>query len=131
MFMETASKIKPEFFQVLMEEIEETFGKRVSTSRDCIQLSEDIYFKTSYTINPNTLRRCFGLVKADYPPSSGTLNILSRYCGFDSVEDLLSLRKAKAKGNVTQVKAVHDYIVGMFKATPVRESNDETFLGLV
>jgi hypothetical protein len=129
--METATKIKPELFQVLIEEIEETFGKRVSTSRDCIQLSEDIYFKTSYTINPNTLRRCFGLVKADYPPSSGTLNILSRYCGFDSFEEMLSLRKARAAGNITQAKAVHDYIVALFKATPVRQSNDETFLGLV
>ncbi|HWJ91603.1 MAG TPA: hypothetical protein VNR87_10865, partial [Flavisolibacter sp.] len=129
--MESTYKSKPELFQVLVEEIEETFGKRVSTSRDCIQLCEDIYFKTSFSINPNTLRRCFGLVKADYPPSSSTLNILSRYCGFDSVEEILSLRKARANNNAGQAKAIHDYIVALFKTSTVKEPIDETFLGLV
>jgi len=122
-------KVQP--FTQLIEEVEEVFGRRVSSSRDCIQLSEEIYFRTSFRINPNTLRRFFGLVKADYPPSAGTLGILSKYCGFDTLDDLLASKQAR-KGLVhSEAKTLLDYLVNLFRTTNVRSMNDETFLALV
>src|SRR3954447_26003216 len=76
----------------LKEEIEETFGKKINVSRDCILLSEEVYGKISLTVNPNTLRRLFGLIKSDYSPSYTTLDILSRYCGFASFEEFKRLK---------------------------------------
>ena len=52
---------------------------------------EDIYHKTGETVNANTLRRFFGLVKADYPASSSTLTILSKYCGLNSMQEIEQL----------------------------------------
>ena len=65
----------------IKEEIVNIFGRRIVSSRDCIQLSDEIFHKTKLQLNPNTLRRFFGLVKAAYPPSHSTLTILSKYCG--------------------------------------------------
>src|SRR5437764_1300000 len=79
----------------LKHEVEETFGRRIISSRDCIQLSEDIYFKAGDLINPNTLRRLYGLVKADYPSSTSTLSLLAKYCGFNSLDDLLKARPVR------------------------------------
>jgi hypothetical protein len=72
----------------IKEEIVNIFGRRIVSSRDCIQLSDEIFQKTRLQLNPNTLRRFFGLVKAAYPPSHSTLTILSKYCGFQSVEEV-------------------------------------------
>src|SRR5438270_7415853 len=74
----------------LKHEVEETFGRRIISSRDCIQLSEDIYFKAGDLINPNTLRRLYGLVKAEYPASTSTLSLLAKYCGFNSLDDIIN-----------------------------------------
>src|SRR3954471_9730923 len=129
--MESTIRVPTRSYTVLLDEVKETFGSHISTSRDCNQLSEEIYFKTSFRINPNTLRRCFGLVKAEYPPSGSTLNILSKYCGYDSYDDLLANKKQKPAITDQNTKGIQEYLVSLFKSTTVREVNDETFLGLV
>jgi hypothetical protein len=117
----------------LQKEIQEHFGRPVATSRDCNLLSEELFLKTSYKINPNTLRRFFGLVKAPYPPSSATLSILSKYCGFDSLEELLHHNgngQPKTDG-LHNSESLMRYFVGLFRHTPVQEPVDKTFLALV
>lgn len=117
----------------LQREIQEHFGRPVASSRDCNLLSEELFQKTSFKVNPNTLRRFFGLVKATYPPSSGTLSILSKYCGFDSLEELVQHRSnGKVNGNgMHSSDALLRYFVGLFKNTVVQEPVDQTFLALV
>src|SRR5262245_47913821 len=83
--------MKKDLLLSLKKELENSFGRKIASSRDCNQMVEDIYQKTGETINANTLRRFFGLVKADYPPSSSTLTILSKYCGFNSLEEIQHL----------------------------------------
>jgi hypothetical protein len=61
---------------LIRNEMEHVFGRTIVSSRDCIQLSHDVFQKTRCQLNPNTLRRFFGLVKATYPPSHSTLTIL-------------------------------------------------------
>ncbi|HJW15650.1 MAG TPA: hypothetical protein VJ499_00940 [Flavisolibacter sp.] len=117
----------------LKREIQEHFGRPVATSRDCNLLSEELFLKTSYKVNPNTLRRFFGLVKAPYPPSSATLAILSKYCGFDSLEELLQHNgNGQSNGDsLHNSDALMRYFVGLFRHTPVEEPIDKTFLALV
>jgi hypothetical protein len=112
--------------------VEENFGRPITTSRDCILLSEEIFGKTSFKINHNTLRRSFGLVKATYPPSSGTQMILLKYCGFDSLEELDHTRQKREKtSQVDKSVDILDYFVSIFRATQVKNSHDQTFLSLV
>ena len=80
--------MKNDLLPALRKELENSFGRKVLSSRDCLQMVDDIYQKTGYTINTNTLRRFFGLVKTDYNASPSTLSILLKYCGFNSIEEL-------------------------------------------
>lgn len=116
----------------LRKEVEEVFGQPITSYRECVLLSEEISRKTSDTINHNTLRRIYGLVKATYPPSTTTLTILARYCGYDSLEELVE--KKQQTDNAAQNFSSHDilsYISAVFKNTPVRDSHDLTFTALV
>lgn len=92
---------------------------------------EDIYQKTGETVNANTLRRFFGLVKADYPPSSSTLTILSRYCGFNSLEEIEHLSLSNVTDTNINKEEVLRYMVSLFKNTQVAGNQEKTFYPLV
>ena len=115
----------------IRDEIEHVFGRKIGSSRDCIQLSEDVFRRTQHQLNPNTLRRFFGLVKADYPPSKSTLTILSAYCGFYSIEDLLTRNKPKENGELIAQETLVHYLVSLFCDITIDDFSDKTFLSLV
>ena len=115
----------------IKEEIVNIFGRRIVSSRDCIQLSDEIYQKTRLQLNPNTLRRFFGLVKADYQPSHSTLTILSRYCGFQSVEEVVVNRNGNYREEDTTADGTLQFLVSLFRDITVKDSNDCTFLSVV
>ena len=111
-------------------ELERVFGRCITSSRDCIDLSDDIFRKTQMQINPNTLRRIFGLVKAEYPPSQSTIDILSKYCGFYSVEELYTTKQKVTNIDIVYQEQLLNYIVTLFIQTPVKDLFDKTFLTL-
>jgi hypothetical protein len=115
----------------LKKELENSFGRKIISSRDCNQMVEDMYKKTGETVNANTLRRFFGLVKADYPPSSSTLTILSKYCGFNSIEEIEHLSSNDDPDAHINKEEVLRYMVSMFKNTQVSGSQEKTFYPLV
>jgi hypothetical protein len=115
---------------LIKNEIEHVFGRSIVSSRDCIQLSYDVFQKTKCQLNPNTLRRFFGLVKATYPPSYSTLTILSKYCGFHSIDEVATLRKEETVQELDPEVVLH-YMVSLFRDTPVKDENDPTFLSMV
>jgi hypothetical protein len=115
----------------IKEEIVNIFGRRIVSSRDCIQLSDEIFHKTKLQLNPNTLRRFFGLVKAVYPPSHSTLTILSKYCGFQSVDEVAIIRNDNYTEEDALVEGTLQFLVSLFKDVPVTDSNDRTFLSVV
>ncbi|MBC7829687.1 MAG: hypothetical protein H7122_18230 [Chitinophagaceae bacterium] len=115
----------------IRDEIEHVFGRKISSSRDCIQLSEDIYHRTQQQLNSNTLRRFFGLVKADYPPSKSTLTILSAYCGFFSTEDLINRKRPGDTGELIAQEGLVHYLVSLFCDIHIEDFTDKTFLSLV
>lgn len=108
------------------------FGRRIVSSRDCIQLSEEIFRITKARLNPNTLRRFFGLVKTIYSPSASTMQILCNYCGFLSVEDVQSYKGTiKSEADSPEQKNLLNYLVNLFRETPVENERNETFKSLV
>ncbi|MBL7742115.1 MAG: hypothetical protein JNN00_01450 [Chitinophagaceae bacterium] len=116
----------------LKKELENSFGRKVISSRDCNQMVEDIYKKTGETVNANTLRRFFGLVKADYPPSSSTLTILSKYCGFNSIEEVehISVKNDNPDTAVNKEEVLR-YMTSLFKHTQVVANQERIFYPLV
>ncbi|MGC6413453.1 MAG: hypothetical protein ACON5K_01995 [Bacteroidia bacterium] len=74
----------------LKEVIELKFGKSISSRGDCEKLSELVFIHTNKDINYNTLRRLFGLAKPTNPRTY-TLDLLSRYVGFESYNDFVNL----------------------------------------
>ena len=119
-------------YVILKEEVYETYGRRIASYRDCVQLADEIYNKTSFRIHQNTLRRYFGLVRTEHAPSLGTIDILSKYCGFDSLNELLRFRNKDAKCNINgEGKSILNYLVSLFEFTKIRNVNDETFLAVV
>lgn len=71
----------------LQQSVTEHFGKHISTATDCVDLANVLSQKLNVKISPQTLRRFFGLVKADSAPSTYTLDLLSKYCGFKDYKD--------------------------------------------
>jgi hypothetical protein len=123
--------MKQNLLASLKKELENSFGRKIVSSRDCIQMVEDIYQKTGDTINANTLRRFFGLVKADYPPSSSTVTILSRYCGFNSMDDIEQLSTVEDPAHNINKEEVVRYMVSLFRSTQVMANQENTFYPLV
>lgn len=123
--------MKKDLLLSLKKELENSFGRKVISSRDCNQMVEDIYQKTGETINANTLRRFFGLVRADYPPSSSTLTILSRYCGFNSPEEIEHLALNDSPATAINKEEVLRYMISLFRHTQVAAQQERIFYPLV
>jgi hypothetical protein len=123
--------MKQSLLASLRKELENSFGRKVVTSRDCIQMVEDIYHKTGETVNANTLRRFFGLVKAEYPASLSTLNILSRYCGFNSVDEIEQIVQSGSSETSVNKEEVLRYMVSLFRSTQISGHEERTFYPLV
>src|SRR5437870_3911376 len=117
----------------LKEEIEETFGKKITVSRDCVLLSEEVYGKISLTVNSNTLRRFFGLIKSDHFPSHTTLDILSKYCGFASFDEFKKLKINNSNARIRDFysQSILNYLVALFSYVPAPDHGDKMFSALV
>jgi hypothetical protein len=115
--------------KIIKFEIEDSFGRKVLSARDCQELTGEIYLKTGQRIHTNTLRRLFGIIKANYNPSLSTLLILARYCGYNSLDEL---KESAAEESDTENKVdpsnVLRFLYVYFQQTQVTGYNDTTFL---
>jgi hypothetical protein len=77
---------KAELDSLLMEELKgyvhQSFGKAITHSVECEQLSADIQRVTGQYLSPNTLRRFLGFLQSPFSPAPKTLNTLAAYTGF-------------------------------------------------
>jgi hypothetical protein len=124
-------ELRQEIEAAIKLEIKYVFGRSIKSSGDCIDLSNEIYSKVRKKINANTLRRFFGLVKADYLPSFSTLSILARYCGFQSVEDVISAKQQTGLSERIEQERMITYVVSLFAETPSTDLTDKTFLSFI
>ncbi len=77
-------------YQHIKEAIENTFGKKILYSKDCIELSEGIYQKIHVRISFQTLRRLFGYIIDGVKISNTSLHYLSIYCGYENFENFIN-----------------------------------------
>ncbi|HEV7621858.1 MAG TPA: hypothetical protein VGO09_09000, partial [Flavisolibacter sp.] len=118
--------------ELLQQEIEKTFGRRVLSSADCHLLCVDIEQRTQQRISFNTLRRHFNLMKDSHEPSIYTLDVLSNYCGFSSFDDFILFKKNHAVTNVKNMDTgLLNYLIMLFKNTEVNNSIDITYFSFV
>lgn len=120
------------YTSTLKNEIEATFGKKITSSKDCLLLSEDLFIKISVKVNSNTLRRFFGVVKTNYFPSPTIIEILCHYCGFSSFEEFTAL---KITPDLTNKRAAYsvsvlNYLINIFKNIHTAKT-DKTFSAIV
>jgi hypothetical protein len=114
--------MKSDLLPALRKELEINFGRKILSSRDCLQMVDDIYQKTGYTINANTLRRFFGLVKTAYTASPSTLMILTKYCGFNSIDEVKNISAGVNTDTSINKEEILHYLVSSFKNFPVRDN---------
>ncbi|MGK2860926.1 MAG: hypothetical protein ACSLE0_03275 [Chitinophagaceae bacterium] len=123
--------MKQEGLSALKKELEQTFGRKIVSYRDCVQMVDDIYRKTDYTVNVNTLRRFFGLVKSNYTASRSTLLILSKYCGFHAPEEIENFAEKQETDNSIQKNEILHYLISLFTHTTIRNPEDDNFNNII
>ncbi len=119
--------MKQEALSALKKELEQNFGRKIISYRDCVQLVEDIYQKTDSKVNVNTLRRFFGLVNTNYTASRSTLLILSKYCGFGSPDEIEKFSEKKETDTSIGKDEILHYMVSLFTHTTVSPANENNF----
>ena len=124
--------MRTENLHLIRKEVEISFGRKIITASDCTNLSEEISKKIGNQLNVNTLRRCFGLVKSNYPPSINTLNILSKYCGSSSFSEIIDNHNKKSSScEFESNESLLTYLISLFRDTNLSNNADITFVKFV
>lgn len=123
--------MKKDLLPALRKELENSFGRKILSSRDCLQLVDDIYQKTGYTVNANTLRRFFGLVKTNYSPSPSTITILAKYCGFNSIDEIENISTVAHEAEHINKEEILHYVISLFKSLTVKDGHHAIVESLV
>ena len=83
-------QIQDEHLKEIKSLVEFTFGHKILNINDCGNLSNSIFEKVKSSVSTDTLRRIFGLIETKSQPSLFTLEILSKYVGFDGYYDFIN-----------------------------------------
>ena len=71
----------------LQKNVGKQFGKQISSSTDCDKLASLLSYNFNTNLSAQTLRRFFGLIKSTSKSSHFTLDILSKFCGYQDFEN--------------------------------------------
>ena len=71
----------------LQNNVVKQFGKQISTATDCDNLARLISQNFNVNLSSQTLRRFFGLIKSKSNSSNFTLDLISKFCGFQDFAD--------------------------------------------
>lgn len=111
------------------KQAETSFGKKILSHKECIELQTEIFQKTGELLSLNTLRRFFCLIKSAHTPSVSTLNVLARYCGYRSYGEW---HQVEAEKETTGENAdLLQYMTLLFSDTTVQDGHDKTYGNLV
>lgn len=72
--------------ELLLKKVKSQFGFPIVHAKDCANLSLDISKITRERISSSTIKRLLGFVITESKPNTYTLNLLSKYIGFDNYE---------------------------------------------
>lgn len=84
--------------------VEETFGKKISTQKDCTSLSFKILEETGEIVSQSTIRRFWGLLKSNSQTSKKTIESLCLYCGYKSWDDFIRQNSKKTATEIFNEK---------------------------
>ena len=115
----------------LLREVEKKYGKKVISYADCLQLSKAIAQQTGFRINVSTLRRSFGLVKAAYPPSPTTKDILAKFIGYNNFEHFCALQTAEPDVAENDSPLLLHYMETLFSKASGDTYSDPTWLAIM
>ena len=82
--------------------VEYTFGKKVLNATDSFDLAKHIFEKVKTSVSPDTLRRLFGLIETNSKPSLFTLDVLTKYVGFQGYYDFVNSIALVGKHNLNK-----------------------------
>lgn len=82
------NKTSPEILE-LRHRIEDDLKRRMKTPADFIFLSGAIWERTHETMSPTTLKRIWGYIDGADTTRNSTLNILSKFLGFNDWDEFL------------------------------------------
>lgn len=92
--------------------IENRYGKPITFSSECIDVSKHIFNTTGLTLSAQTLRRMLGFIDSKVMPSKNSLEIIALYCGFNSFKDLNQSQKKhiniSKNDNITIIKSFYN-----------------------
>lgn len=71
----------------LQKNVGKQFGKQISSSTDCDRLAVLLSYNFNVNLSSQTLRRFFGLIKSTSKSSHFTLDLLSKFCGYQDFEN--------------------------------------------
>ncbi len=115
----------------LLLEVEKKYGKKVLSYTDCLHLSKAISQQTGFRLNVSTLRRFFGLVKANYPPSPTTRDILAKFVGYSTFDHFLSLHQMEAAESGAESSLLLHYFEMLFSRAAATTYSDPTWLSIM
>jgi hypothetical protein len=115
---------------LLQREVEKKYGKKVLTYSDCLHLTGEISKKTGFRINVSTIRRFFGLVKANYPPSPSTRDILAKFVGFNSFEHFTNFQHHNSEKAEQEYSILLHYLEILFSKASATTYSDPTWLAI-
>lgn len=81
------------FTVFLRKSVEDAVGRKLSTPKDFIFLSEQIFSRLHVMLSPTTLKRFWGYLKEGGEPRLSTLNVLSQYVGYKDWDEFCDSRK--------------------------------------
>jgi hypothetical protein len=105
--------------------VHQSFGKAITHSVECEQLSNDIQRVTGQYLSPNTLRRFLGFLHAQFSPSPKTLNTLAAYTGFSNWHSYLQ-KEYKQEYSPLTIDQEIDLILGFYQIE-MKEEGDMNF----
>lgn len=86
----------PEELSILRSQIQRRFGKRIMNASDCNALSSAVFESTGHLVSSQTFRRLFRIIAGDGRISRSTADILSSYCGYPNLEQLVAQHVVKS-----------------------------------
>jgi hypothetical protein len=87
--------INPDHLDALKQFVREKAKLHCNSTADIEELRLKIKASQNERLSPQTLKRLFGVIKSNFNPALDTLNILSRYLGYESFSDFEAFNEGK------------------------------------
>ena len=80
------TSLLPQYYDILKSAVLATTGFTTITPCDCKVISAKIFNLTKQNVSETTIKRIYGFAYSKFNPSLFTINVLAKYCGYNSWE---------------------------------------------